>query len=66
MNTTTLPRLERRGYSIIEVCAFYNVSSPTVYRWINNGLLDSFKVGRSRFISSDSLEAMEKQGRASA
>jgi len=64
MNTTTLPRLDRRGYSIIEVCALYNVSAPTVYRWLNKGLLDSFKVGRSRFISSASLEAMEEQGRA--
>jgi len=66
MNTTTLPRLDRRGYSIIEVCAFYNVSAPTVYRWLNNGLLDSFKVGRSRFISSASLEAMEELGRANS
>jgi len=66
MNTTTLPRLDRRGYSITEVCALYNVSAPTVYRWLNNGMLDSFKVGRSRRITSASLEAMEEQGRASA
>ncbi len=54
---------ERRGYSVAEVCGLYKVSAPTIYRWINEGLLDAFKIGHRRFISAEALDRMEKRAR---
>jgi len=58
-----LPSLERRGYTVTEVAAAYKRTPVTVYRWLHEGLLDSFTIGRNRFITRESLDRMEKRGR---
>ncbi|WP_172838890.1 helix-turn-helix domain-containing protein [Solemya velesiana gill symbiont] len=47
-----------RDLSVTEVCAITDSTPPTVYKLINSGVLVSYKVGRSRRITGESVEAL--------
>ena len=53
-----------RDLSINEACSILNVTNPTVYKLIAQGQLDSYKVGRSRRITRESLQRL-RQGHTS-
>ena len=48
-------------YSIAEASAFLKVSEPTIYRWMKDGTLSYFKVGRRTFFKRENLEALGVQ-----
>jgi excisionase family DNA binding protein len=41
-----------------EACLYLGVSHRTVYNWMNNGTIQSKRVGGSRLISRDSLNKL--------
>lgn len=43
-------------YTIQEAATKFKVTPPTIYSMINKGELDSYTVGRSRRITSESVE----------
>lgn len=46
--------------NIDEAAAFLKTSKPTFYRWLGQGVVKGFKVGREwRFYKSDLVEFME-------
>lgn len=47
-------------YTIQEVASKFKVTPPTVYSMIRKGKLDSYTVGRSRRITSESIERVRK------
>jgi excisionase family DNA binding protein len=49
-----------RDLSINEACSILNVTNPTVYKLIARGQLDSYKVGRSRRITRESLQRLRQ------
>ncbi len=48
----------RRAYSIDETAAIIGVTSRTVQNYIHSGLLKSGKIGRRRFITRESVDAL--------
>ncbi len=52
MNTDTNPN---HDLSVVETCALLGVTPPTIYRLLNRGELDGYKVGRSRRITGESI-----------
>ena len=52
-----------RDSSVTEACTIFNCTPPTVYKMINKGELDSYKVGRSRRITHESIQR-KRQGKA--
>lgn len=55
-----------RDLSIAEVSSVLNVTNPTIYKMIARGELDSYKVGRSRRITQESVRRLRSGGRPSA
>ena len=47
-------------YTIQEAATKFKVTPPTVYSMINKGKLDSYTIGRSRRITSESIERLRK------
>lgn len=47
---------ENPDRSVTETCSILNVTPPTVYRMIEKGYLDSYKLGRSRRVTGDSID----------
>jgi excisionase family DNA binding protein len=58
--------MQALALSIKDVCKALNVTHPTVYKEIQAGRLQSFTIGRRRFVSPDALtnyvRAREKAG----
>lgn len=46
------------NFSIPEAAQFLKVSEPTLYRWMKEGTLSYFKVGRRTFFRRENLEAL--------
>ncbi len=44
-----------------EVCAIFQVSKPTLYEWMKQGKLKSFKIKSRRYFSHAEIEAVIKQ-----
>lgn len=44
--------------TVQEACALMKCTAPTVYRLIHRGELQSYKVGRVRRITSESVQAL--------
>ncbi|MES2328226.1 MAG: helix-turn-helix domain-containing protein [Bacteroidota bacterium] len=42
----------------IEVCALFRVSKPTLYEWIKQGRLKSFKIRSRRYFARTDIEAI--------
>jgi len=47
-------------YTIQEAATKFKVTPPTVYSMIHKGHLDSYTIGRSRRITSESVERLRK------
>lgn len=55
----------RKDYTVREVMDFFDVKSPqTIYTWLAEGILDSYKVGRFRRITGESVERVRAQARS--
>ena len=52
-------------YNITDVCKIFNCTSPTVYKLLNRGELKGYKVGASRRITRESVEAL-RSGKSAA
>jgi len=52
-----------RDPTVTEACTIFNCTPPTVYKMMNTGKLESYTVGRSRRITSESIERV-RQGKA--
>jgi excisionase family DNA binding protein len=46
---------DTRDFTILEACAVLRITAPTVYKLMNQGDLASYKIGRSRRITFDSI-----------
>lgn len=53
-------------YTVQEAAAKFKVTPPTIYSMINKGKLKSYTIGRSRRITSESVENLRKDKYASA
>lgn len=62
---TTTPE-ELRDRSVNETCAILGVTSPVIYKLIAKGELDSYKVGRSRRITGESIQRLRTSGKRGA
>jgi excisionase family DNA binding protein len=58
------PRVERRAYTISDVCEAVRVSRSTVYKLISSGRLRTVKVAGRRLITCEALEALLREGAA--
>ncbi len=55
-------RLQRRAYSIDEVCKLYGLSRPTFYRMLAAGDGPAtFTVGRRRLVTLEALQEWERK-----
>lgn len=52
--------VDRRGYSVDDVCRIYDLSRQRIYLEIKSGRLPSMKVGSRRVITPAHLDAWEK------
>ncbi len=52
---------EKTWFSIKEAAEFLQVSEPTIFRWMKEGKLSVYKVGKSTRFTRDTLEAMVKK-----
>ena len=50
--------------TITETCSILNTTPPTVYRLIARNKLDSYKLGRSRRITRESINRLRAGGGA--
>ena len=48
----------RRWFSISEAAAYLEVSEPTIFRWMKEGLISFYKVGGSTRFSQEGLDAV--------
>ncbi|WP_443025524.1 helix-turn-helix domain-containing protein [Sphingomonas sp. PB4P5] len=48
----------RRTVTVKECCALCGISRSTAYKWFAGGMLTSFTVGRKRFVSLASIDAL--------
>ena len=49
---------EKRWYSIREAAEYLEISEPTIFRWMKDGLLSFYKVGGSTRFSKEGLDAV--------
>lgn len=57
----------RKDFTVREVMEFFDVKSEqTIYSWLDKGILDSYKVGRLRRITGESVERVRAQARKGA
>lgn len=54
-----------RDFTVMEVCEQIKTTPPTVYKLLREGKLDSYKVGRSRRVTHESIARL-RQGKAAA
>lgn len=55
-----------RDYSVTEACTRLNVTPPTIYKLLARGELDGYKVGRTRRITSESIQRLRSGNKATA
>ena len=64
----TAPRMaylpEKTLLKLAEVCQIFQVSKPTLYEWMKEGKLRSFKVRSRRYFSRADIEAIIQQPRS--
>ncbi|MBV9986844.1 MAG: helix-turn-helix domain-containing protein [Chitinophagaceae bacterium] len=69
MNSTQTPEQsvavlpDKTLLKVSEVCALFQVSKPTLYEWIREGRVKSFKVRSRRYFSRGDIEAIIWEGR---
>lgn len=49
---------EKRWYSIREAAEYLEISEPTIFRWMKDGILSFYKVGGSTRFSKEGLDAV--------
>lgn len=49
---------------LTEVCAIFHVSKPTMYEWMKQGRLKSFKIRSRRYFASADIQSLIQQGQA--
>ena len=59
------PLPEDHDLTVQEVCAILRATAPTIYKLLNRGELKGYKVGASRRITRESLEAL-RSGKSAA
>lgn len=57
MNTTIIP-----DSTVAEVARQLNVTTPTIYKMIHQGLLHAYKVGRATRVTRESIELLRNGG----
>lgn len=57
------PLGQSRDTSVQETCAILGVTPPTIYKLLANGSLDGYLIGRSRRITSESIERLRSGGK---
>lgn len=61
---TLLP--EKALLKATEVCAIFQVSKPTLYEWLKQNKIASFKIRSRRYFSREDIEAIIRQNSAQA
>lgn len=64
MTSQTLEKT--RDLSVNDVAGIFGVTYPTVYKMIARGELDSYKAGRSRRITAESVDRLRSGGKRRA
>ena len=54
---------EKTLLKVTEVCELFQVSKPTIYEWMKQGRLKSFKVRSRRYFLRTDIEAIIQQSR---
>ncbi len=49
-----------RDFTVTETCAFFRVSTPTIYRLLDQGKLEGYTVGSSRRITRESIQRLRE------
>ncbi|MCA9447696.1 MAG: helix-turn-helix domain-containing protein [Candidatus Omnitrophica bacterium] len=58
-DTSSFSEAEERGwYSISEAAQYLGISQPTLFRWMKDGMLSFYKVGRSTRFSREGLDSL--------
>ncbi len=47
-------------FKLSDLCFIFQVSKPTIYEWINDGKLRSFKIRNRRYFTREDVEAVIK------
>ncbi len=47
-------------FKLSDLCFIFQVSKPTIYEWINDGKLRSFKIRNRRYFTREDVEAIIK------
>lgn len=51
--------MDKDNYTIREAARYLQVSEPTIYRWMKDGVLSFYKVGRGTRFTTEQLEAVK-------
>jgi excisionase family DNA binding protein len=54
----TDPPAEKRWFTIREAAEYLDVSVPTIFRWMKEGILSFHKIGKATRFSQESLDAV--------
>ncbi len=49
---------EKPLYKLADLCLIFHVSKPTLYEWIRDGKLRSFKIRNRRYFTRNDIEAL--------
>lgn len=52
--------MNKNTVTVKEACAFFKVSRLTIYKWMRNGEIPYFKMGRKIYILADELDGIVK------
>jgi len=55
-----------RDRSVNETCSLLGVTAPSIYKLIALGELDSYKIGRARRITGESIQRLRSGGKRGA
>ncbi len=55
---TAKPTARKKWFSVKEAAAYLGKSEPTIFRWMKDGTLSFYKVGRATRFSKESLDAV--------
>ena len=59
-NSTQIP--EKALLKASEVCTIFQISKPTLYEWLKQNKIASFKIQSRRYFSRQDIEAIIRQG----
>jgi len=65
--TTQIPKTllpEKALLKATEVCTIFQVSKPTLYEWLKQNKIASFKIRSRRYFSREDIEAIIRQNSA--